>query len=571
MNLEALLSTGISKLNDEQISVFEESKNKAKCGLSLVVGFGKSLCSLTIGLDKLNNINNDYKDDIRNNRTPNKKMLIICSKTLIANWEHEIKKFFGDNLKYIVLHSDKIKNIDKYEIPNDVIVVITTPNFTSKYYKFNNLDKHIIKITQKNGVGNLMLNVNNYMTPSVPLIKNNIGGNVLYGSNWGMVIIDEVHNFTNVKTATCQSLLSIVSANRYVLSGTIFAEPKIEKILGYYCIIDHPTFPKNVPDASKYIKSSLFQGYEQSMIVRSENKSFTKPKLNEIIVSHELREEEKLLYLSIKDILLIVNEEVQRYKLEQDTENVQLFTSYILTMITYLRQSIVSPILPIATAMLNNVDKVEKTFLSDNILKKIEELDLNDWLNNGKNVASSRIDKVIEIIQKHKGEKMIVFTEYLSVVKLISALLPKKFKQLTISSNMSLDTRSRVIEQFNNEDDNIFIMTYQIGSVGLNLQTCKNMILVDLSWNSATYEQAVARMFRPGNLNTELNVYYMLSNSGLELALLEKNRTKLQLSKELKKGSSKIKIATLKMDDVLKIIENDNNIQSLNYITTFKK
>ena len=557
MDIETLLEIGLNALNKEQLSVFEESKTKTKCGLSLIVGFGKTVCSLTIGLDKIKNTS--------------KKMLIVCSKTLITNWENEIKKFFGDEFKYIVLHPDRIKKIDDYDIPDSVIAVITTPNFTSKYFKLNKLDTHIIKITQKQGIGNLMLNVNNYMTPSIPLIKRNKGGNVLYSTNWGCLIVDEVHNYTNIKTATCQSLLSIVSSNRYVLSGTIFAEPKIEKILGYYCIIDDPSFPKNIPDTTRYIKSADFKGYEASMIVRNENDSFVKPIMNEIIVSHGLSNEETLLYLSIKDLLLIVSKEVERYKLEQDIENIQLYNSYILTMITYLRQSIISPILPIATAMLNNVDKINKTFLSDNILTKINELDLDDWLNDGENIISSRLNEVIKIIQKHEGEKIIVFTEYSSVVKLISALLPKKFSQLTISSSMSLETRARVIQQFDEEESNVFIMTFKIGSVGLNLQTCKNMILVDLSWNASVFEQAIARIYRPGNLHQSLNIYYLVSNTALELALLYKNKSKLELSEELKNGSSKKKITTLKLDDVIKIIENDDNITLLNYVNTFKK
>jgi hypothetical protein len=54
-----------------------------------------------------------------------------------------------------------------------------------------------------------------------------------------------------------------------------------------------------------------------------------------------------------------------------------------------------------------------------------------------------------------------------------------------------------------------------------------------------------------------ITIYYLLSNTGLELALLEKNKSKLELSNELKSGSSKIKVTTLKLEDVIKIIEND--------------
>lgn len=511
--------------------------------------------SLTIGLNIIKETNN--------------KMLIICSKTLISNWEHEIKKFFGDTLKYIVLHSDKIKKFDQYIIPEEIQVVITTSQVTSKYFKSNELEDNVINVTQRVIHNNIHINVNNYISPANPLIKDNTGGNVLYSTRWGCLIIDEVHQYTNIKSMACLSLIALCSHFRYVLSGTIFAEPKIEKILGYYCIINDTSFPNNLPAARTFIKSSLFRGYESSMIVRNENLAFVKPIVNEHTIVHSLSHEEELLYLSIKDILLMINRAVKRYKQMQDTDNLRMFHGYLLIMITYIRQSMISPLLPIATAMLNNVDQIDKSFLSTAILDKIEELKLSEWLNKPENILSSRLKKVLEIIEKHKNERIIIFTEFSTIVKLILSIIPDTYKTLTINSQMTLEARKYTIDRFDEEPDNIFVMTYKIGSTGLNLQSCNNMILVDLCWNAGQQTQATARILRPGTTYTELNIYYLLSNTGFEYSILEKNKSKLELSHELKTSSSKLKVTTMELEKILQLIETEKNIDILKYNREF--
>lgn len=551
-----LLDIAYNTLNETQKQVFEEAKYRNKCGLSLPLGFGKTITSLAIGL---------YK--IQHN---NKKVLIVCSKTLLSNWENEIKKFFGDKLKYIVLHPDKIADFDNFQLTNNIKMVITTPNVTSKYYKFNNLEEYIIYTTQRPVVGNLLININNYRTPPSPLIDNALGGDILYSTDWGCLIVDEVHNYTNINATNCRSIVALSAKHRYALSGTIFSEPKVEKILGYYCIINDDTFPKTIPDASASIKYRNYGGYEKSMIVRNNIVTFVKPKINEFIISHELTHEETKLYLAMKKLLLIINTEVKRFKKENDIHNARLYRGYLLIMIIYIRQSIVSPILPIANAMLNHVDNVKKSILSSKMLNLINSLDLLEWLNDSNNLVSSRINEVLKIVNKHQGEKLIIFTEYLSVVKLIRFLIPKKFNQLTISADMNLEDRKEVLQRFDDEPDNILVLTYKIGSTGLNLQTCRNMILVDLCWNAGHHTQAVARILRPGTLHRELNIYYLISNTGIENALLEKNKTKLELSEELKSSGSTKKIKTMNLEEVLKIIEKDTNISTLKFNHTFK-
>ena len=71
------LEIGLSKLNKDQLDVYNECITKKSGGLCLSLGAGKTLTSLVVGL----NLSND------------KPILVVCSKTLLSSWKNEIHKF----------------------------------------------------------------------------------------------------------------------------------------------------------------------------------------------------------------------------------------------------------------------------------------------------------------------------------------------------------------------------------------------------------------------------------------------------------------------------------------------
>ena len=78
-----LMKHVLKKLNSFQKDIFSECIIKGSGGLSLPLGSGKTLISLALSL---------YFT-----RETVKPVLVVVSKSLIGNWEIEIKKFFGDN------------------------------------------------------------------------------------------------------------------------------------------------------------------------------------------------------------------------------------------------------------------------------------------------------------------------------------------------------------------------------------------------------------------------------------------------------------------------------------------
>ena len=133
---------------------------------------------------------------------------------------------------------------------------------------------------------------------------------------------------------------------------------------------------------------------------------------------------------------------------------------------------------------------------------------------------------------------------------------------------MSQEKRAKVLEEFkkDSEPDSILITTYDLGSDGLNLQCAHVVIIMDFFWNHSTTNQAIARVLRYGQLAKEVFIYLFTSNTGIERALFHKQQDKLAIAEELMNGAQKTVNRTIKIDDILRLIdaeENNNLIKNL--------
>ena len=119
--------------------------------------------------------------------------------------------------------------------------------------------------------------------------------------------------------------------------------------------------------------------------------------------------------------------------------------------------------------------------------------------------------------------------------------------------------RQKLLKDFENSNNGILLVTYQLGAEGLNLQFASTVLLVDFWWNAAKTQQAIGRIFRFGQISKEINIYFFTSNTGIEKILFNKQKAKLNILNELKTGSIKTKIPTVKMDDIIRLIELEDN------------
>ena len=138
---------------------------------------------------------------------------------------------------------------------------------------------------------------------------------------------------------------------------------------------------------------------------------------------------------------------------------------------------------------------------------------------------------------------------------------------------MTSKQRANVLEEFKkqNKFGNILLLTYDIGSEGLNIQCANTVILVDFYWNSGKTSQAVGRVLRYGQTSPEVNLYFLTANTAIEKAIFSKQDLKLQILNELENGNVKTTIPKIKTADIIKMIETEDNIKFLEKINLAKK
>ena len=146
---------------------------------------------------------------------------------------------------------------------------------------------------------------------------------------------------------------------------------------------------------------------------------------------------------------------------------------------------------------------------------------------------SGKMELLVNILENilDNDEKVIIFTQYVEMGKLIQELISKKFKQevLFLHGSQTLNEKTKIIDAFQ-EDENykIFVATLKTGGTGLNLTAASNVIHYDLWWNPAVENQATDRVNRIWQ-NKDVMVYRFITNGTLEETIdaISKHKTDL--------------------------------------------
>src|SRR5207253_1831183 len=303
-----------------------------------------------------------------------------------------------------------------------------TPEVLSKIYNKYNIGS-FYSHTMRDGFGP---EIRYYNIPNNPYLNHSTGDGLLYSFKWASVIVDEGHNYMNPTSDRCLAISSLSAHHRWILSGTLLSEPKPERIMGYYLMLNDDTFPRNLPAFKLHIKDRNFKGVSTTLVRRTSNTDFIPPNTNKIIISHTLTDTEALIYVNVKGLLNKLKKKLDEYKARGDSLNVKKFSSYILAMISYLRQCLICPLIPITTVALNVADLEQKNELSNMFIDYINNMGINDWLNDVSSLCSSRIKSVCDHVNKHINERLIVFSCYRTCLDVIRLYLPEDRDNFTI-------------------------------------------------------------------------------------------------------------------------------------------
>ncbi|XP_009966520.3 DNA excision repair protein ERCC-6-like [Tyto alba] len=116
---------------------------------------------------------------------------------------------------------------------------------------------------------------------------------------------------------------------------------------------------------------------------------------------------------------------------------------------------------------------------------------------------------------REEGHRTLVFSQSRKMLDIIEHILScRQFKIMRIDGTIThLTEREKRINAFqSNKDYSVFLLTTQVGGVGITLTAASRVVIFDPSWNPATDAQAVDRAYRIGQ--KENVVIYRLITCG---------------------------------------------------------
>jgi SNF2 family DNA or RNA helicase len=532
-------------LTEFQNDIVKECLGKKSGGLSLPMGTGKTIIALHVALEQ----------------SPELPIIVIASKTLLHSWENEIRKFYGDTFPYQILHKEKIPRLETWTLDSKIRIVLTTTEVLSKYYRQYNVQDHFVLQVDNQYVGY----TNVYQVPTRPILSPNTvehGPGLVYTKPWGCLIVDEAHGYCNITVDKSRCIAALCAPHRWLLSGTLFCEPNPNNILGFYTLLNYPDTPRDMTGMWTYMRNRDFKGLRPALVIRTTTGQ-EKPvyKINHELVQKPLYEEEIIVYEMIKRVLKRISDYMRSAR---DYEGRRQYASYLLAMITYLRQILIAPHIVLASVAVDVCKIKDASQLSMIIMNEMNVAGLGEWLASHRSLYSSRIQSILDKIDEFqtREKRIIIFSAFRTSLKLLSALVEESFpgvwQGFTLESNQSIPKKAKILEDFAKSEQGILYLTYKTGSEGLNLQHTNTVFLMDSLWNAASGEQAIARVARRGQQSMTVNVLTFISNTGIEKAMLEKHINKITIAEELMNGPTRTNFHTMKVDDVVKMVMDED-------------
>uniref|UniRef100_A0AC35TR30 Homeobox domain-containing protein n=1 Tax=Rhabditophanes sp. KR3021 TaxID=114890 RepID=A0AC35TR30_9BILA len=159
----------------------------------------------------------------------------------------------------------------------------------------------------------------------------------------------------------------------------------------------------------------------------------------------------------------------------------------------------------------------------------------------------TRLEAVIRI-----KEKVIIVSQWTSMLNIIKTQLKKRgISYCSITGEDS--PKERVISQteFNSPNGkyDVLLLSLQAGGVGLNLVAASNLMMFDLHWNPHLEEQAASRIHRFGQTRDVFIHKFVVKNT-IENRVLELQKKKLELAKDVLEGAAKLNLNKLTNADL---------------------
>jgi SNF2 family DNA or RNA helicase len=138
------------------------------------------------------------------------------------------------------------------------------------------------------------------------------------------------------------------------------------------------------------------------------------------------------------------------------------------------------------------------------------------------------IDELLE-----NNHKALIFSQFVDYLRIIEKMVQEKgitYKYLDGST--PLKKRKIAVDEFQDGDGDLFLISLKAGGTGLNLTAADYVIHVDPWWNPAVEDQASDRAHRIGQQNP-VTVYRLVATNSIEEKIVRLHEYKREMAEAL--------------------------------------
>ena len=320
-----------------------------------------------------------------------------------------------------------------------------------------------------------------------------------------MLIMDEVQRLKNWNTQISRAARKIESDYSVILSGT----PLENKLDELYSIVE---FVDNFRLAPYYLfKENHIITDETGKVLGYKNLNEIGKKLSDILIRRR-KKDVKLQMPKRMDKNLFVPMTKEQMGMHQEWQN-----NVRMLVLKWRRMHFLS-------------DKDRKRLML--FLSQMRMVCDSSYILDQKTRYDTKVDECVNIINdiiSEEGEKVVVFSQWERMTRLIAKELEKKeigFEYLY--GGVPSEKRKNLVDNFMNEPSSRVFLSTDAGSTGLNLQAAATIINIDLPWNPAVLEQRIGRIYRLCQ-QSNIQVINLVAPHSIEESMLGKLRFKTSL------------------------------------------
>ena len=333
--------------------------------------------------------------------------------------------------------------------------------------------------------------------------------------NFDYCIIDEAQNIKNPDAIITKAIKNVNAKVKFALTGT----PIENNLMELWSIFDF-IMPGYLYNKSKF--KSIFVNNDKNII-----------ELKNLIKSFILRRTKKEVIAELPDKI------EQKIIIDLEKEHKRAYKGYVNLITRKIKE--------------NNQDNI--TVFS--YLTKLRQLCLSPELMvknyQGKN---SKLDVLINIINDSSDEKILVFSQFTKVLEVIGKRLNEEnISYSYLDGKTSAKDRVKLVEEFNTNNNKVFLISLKAGGTGLNLTSANIVVHFDPWWNPAVEDQASDRAHRIGQKNV-VNVIKLIAKGTAEERVINLQETKKELIEDVINGNldNSSTLKNLSKDDIIDLL-----------------